>query len=95
LVFGFTLMERLGDYLPLHRRGMLGKIFIAKQLTEAIQELVPGELKVVIRLKTILLQCAEPAYAKRLTLERRKLEAILGRLAGNRHGFTLKIRAGG
>lgn len=88
-------MERLGDYLPIHRQGMLGKIFLSKQLTEAIQELVPGELKVVIRAKTILLNCQEPAYAKRLTLERRKLEAILTRLAGPRHGFTLKIRNAG
>ncbi|HSX41778.1 MAG TPA: hypothetical protein VLE93_00335 [Candidatus Saccharimonadales bacterium] len=88
-------MEKLGDYLPVHRHGMLGRIFLAKQLTDAVQALVPGELKVVIRAKTITLNCAEPAYAKRLTLERRKLEAILTRLAGQGHNLTLKIRTHG
>lgn len=87
-------MEKLGDYLPLHRHGMLGRIFLGKQLTEAIQKLVPGELKVVIKARTVNLICAQPAYAKRLTLERRKLEAILTRLAGQNHKMTLKIRSG-
>ncbi len=88
-------MEKLGDYLPLHRHGMLGRIYLAKQLEEATQQLVMGELTVVIRGNSVVLNCVEAAYAKRLSLERRKLEGLLAKLAGSNHKLTLKIRAGG
>lgn len=88
-------MERLGDYLPIHRRGMLGRIYLSKQLTEALPEIAVGSARVVISARTVTIYCDEPAYAKRLSLERRKLEAILGRLAGKGHGLTLKIRVSG
>ncbi len=85
-------MEKLGDYLPTHRRGMLGRIYLARQLGEKIQNFLPDPIKVIVRGQLILLMASSPSQAKRLSLERRKIEAILTHLAGSRHGLTVKIR---